>query len=341
MYASQASECVFIVDQSGREKIDVCAAEILPENMNGHYDEMLIEFTDEEASELERYYKLGAALCNKKVRVDFEVKHLYFDLLHKSLKGLSFPQIGKVVPTPGGRIDILPVFRNLQPPNSYEFLGLDKQSQFPALEKVVSSSPQYPVLISGAFGTGKTRLLAVATYHLIEEGKQRGTPTRVLLCCHHQITADAFIEEYFGKMVHHQKQPWKAKLARLTRFRYFTKTNYPHLYSNNAKFKDMFAWEYAREKYVVVVTTFLTALSVKQVIGTNFFTHILLDETAQVREPEAIGPLCMANQNTKIVIAGDDQQVGTYVQYMNTHKHGFLMLIVCSKKNRLSRWAEL
>ena len=330
MYASQASECVFIVDQSGGQKIDVCAAEILPENMNGHYDEMLVEFTDKEADKLERHYNLGAALCNKRVRVDFEVKHLYFDLLHKSLKGLSFPQIGKVVPNPGGHIDVLPVFRNLQLPTSYEFLGLDKQSQLPALEKVVSSSPQYPVLISGAFGTGKTRLLAVATYHLIEEGKHRRTPTRVLLCCHHQITADAFIEEYFGKMVHHQTDPWKVKLARLTRFRYFSKTSYPHLYSNNAKFNEMFSWEYAREDYVVVVTTFLTALSIKQTIGSNFFTHILLDEAAQVREPEAVGPLCMANQNTKIVIAGDDRQVG---MLMNTHEHGWFSDANCVVKN--------
>ena len=215
---SQASKCVFIVDQSGGQKIDVCAAEILPENMNDHYEEMLVEFTDKEASKLERHYNFGAAPCNKRVRVDFEVKHLYFDLLHKSLKGLSFPQIGKVVPNPGGHINILPVFHNPQPPTSYEFLGLDKQSQLPALEKVFSSSAQYPVLISGAFGTGKTRLLAVATYYLIEQGKHRRTPTRVLLCCHHQITADAFIEEYFGKIVHRQTDPWKVKLARLTQF---------------------------------------------------------------------------------------------------------------------------
>ena len=76
---------------------------------------------------------------------------------------------------------------------------------------------------------------------------------------------------------------------------------------------------------MVVVTTFLTALSVNQTVGSNFFTHILLDEAAQVREPEAVGPLCMANQNTRIVIAGDDRQVG---MLMNTHEHGFLMLIL-------------
>ena len=308
MYASQASECLFIVDQG----VKVCAAKILEENMHEHYDTMMIEFTEKEADKLEKHYKLGTGPGHEKVKIDFEVKHLYFDLLHKSLKSLSTPaQISKVVPTSGGHVNVFPVSKSFQPPVSYEFLKLDKQSQLPALEKVVSSSVQYPVLVSGAFGTGKTRLLAVATYHFIEEGRQRNAPTRVLLCCHHQKTADAFIEEYFGKMVHlYQTHPWKVKLARLTRFQYTTKTKYRYLYTDNNKFKEKFSQDYAEEKYVVVVTTFLTALSVKMAIcNDNYFTHILLDEAAQVREPEAVAPLCMANQYTKIVVAGDNQQV--------------------------------
>ena len=308
MYASQASECLFIVDQG----VKVCAAKILEENMHEHYDAMMIEFTDKEAGKLEEHYKLGTGPGHEKVKIDFEVKHLYFDLLHKSLKSLSTSaQISKVVPTSGvhGHVNVLPVSKSFQPPVSYEFLKLDEQSQHPALEKVVSSSAQYPVLVSGAFGTGKTRLLAVATYHFIEEGKQRNAPTRVLLCCHHQKTADAFIEEYFGKMVDHRMHPWKVKLVRLTRFHYTTKTNYHFLYTDNNKFRKNFSQEYVKEKYVVVVTTFLTALSVKMVIRDKYFTHILLDEAAQVREPEAVAPLCMANLYTKIVVAGDNQQV--------------------------------
>ena len=39
------------------------------------------------------------------------------------------------------------------------------------------------------------------------------------------------------------------------------------------------------------------------------FTHILIDEGAQTREPETIAPLSMANCHTKIIIAGDNQQV--------------------------------
>ena len=86
MYATQASECLFIVDQSGEH---ICAAEILPENMQGHYDGMLIEFKDENARMLERRNLVGLQSI---VSVKFEVKHFYFDLLHESLVNLSSAQ---------------------------------------------------------------------------------------------------------------------------------------------------------------------------------------------------------------------------------------------------------
>ena len=313
MYASQASECLFIVDQSGEQKIKVCAAKILPENMHGHYDEMLIKFTSEEAGKLEKYYNLGTGFCNQVFRIEFEVKHLYFDLLHDSLKSLSPHQIDKVVP-PIGAINNYSSrsrsFSHLHWPAWYDFMKLDEQSQQPALEKVISSNYQIPVLVSGAFGTGKTRLLAVATYQFIEEGKRTWTPTRVLLCCHHQVTADTFLNEYFGEMVYHETNPWEVMLIRLTRARYNAeKSEYYNLCLTNKAFKEMFPWKYAQENYVVVVTTFATALNINDVVGDKYFTHILLDEAAQVREPEAVAPFCMASEKTKIVIAGDDQQV--------------------------------
>ena len=313
MYASQASECLFIVDQSGEQKIKVCYAKILPENMHGHYDEMLIKFTGEEAGKLERHYNLGTGLCNQVFSIEFEVKHFYFDLLHDSLKSLSPHQIDKVVP-PVSAINNYSSrsrsFPHLRRPAWYDFLKLDEQSQQPALEKVVSSNYQIPVLVSGAFGTGKTRLLAVATYQFIEEGKRTWTPTRVLLCCHHQVTADTFLNEYFGEMVYHGTNPWEVTLVRLTRARYKAeKSEYYNLCLTNKSFKEIFPWKYAQKDYMVVVTTFATALNINDVVGDKYFTHILLDEAAQVREPEAVAPLCMASEMTKIVIAGDDQQV--------------------------------
>ena len=39
------------------------------------------------------------------------------------------------------------------------------------------------------------------------------------------------------------------------------------------------------------------------------FTHILLDEAAQAMECETIMPLALANEQTRIVLAGDYMQV--------------------------------
>ena len=315
MYASQASQCLFIVNKN-REQI--CAADVLQENMQGHYEGMLIEFKDENAIALERHNLTGFV---RVVNVEFEVKHFYFDLLHESLEAFSnLEKIYKVMPDPPRTHIVSDGPPLLDPPGIYSFLKLDKESQLPALSKVVNSGSQYPVLVSGAFGTGKTRLLAVATYQFIEEGRRRNEPTRVLIACHHQVTADTFIEEYFGKMVETTTRKWEVKLARITRARYYIdKKNYPRRYLKQYEFQDVFDSEYRSEKFVVVVTTLLTSLKFHKFIGDGYFTHILLDEAAQAREPEAIAPLIMANTETKIVIAGDDCQVSIAL-HDDTHK---------------------
>ena len=319
MYASQASQQLLIVSKSaGQMKTpqEICYAGILQENMNCRKDKLLIEFTDEEAEKLEEHCQLGTDEFRRKFSVQFEVKHYFFNQLHRVLVNLSSAQISKVMPAPKSddQIDNALPHLTISHPSSYDdFMKLDEESQIPALQKVIRSTctSHDPVLVCGAFGTGKTRLLAVATYHFIEKSKRRKTPTRVLLCCHHQITADTFVEDYFGKMInsHNKSQRWKVKLVRLTRSNYYCDTGYPHLYSNITKFRHVFRSKYVEEKYVVVVTTFQTSINIQQTVGDDYFTHILLDEAAQVREPEAVAPLCMANQNTKIIIAGDDQQV--------------------------------
>lgn len=307
MCASQAGEYVFIIDQGA----EVCRANILMDIW--YHDDLLIALELEEVHKLEKHCNLHAGDKIKRIFfVAFEAKDCYFDLLHQSVESLSSDQIGRIMPTPGTfslyyhAEDARPVLQKQVP---YDFLELDERSQLPALEMIISSSSEVPVLISGAFKTGKTRLLAAATYHFIEEGKQRGTPTRVLICCHHHLMAKAFIDRYFGKMVDHRTHQWNVKLAWLTRdqtHRYNIKPEYLQHYS---RFKSAFFFEYVREEYVVIVTNFLTALNVRHVVGDKYFTHILLDDATQVREPEAVGPLCLSNQNTKIVIAGDDRQV--------------------------------
>ena len=305
MYATQASECLLVVDRSKGVRVK---AEILPVNFSSYYNEMLVEFVAPQVLLLEKHFNVGHNGCEMKLMVKFEVKHLYFDMLHRSLRLLLDELIARVIPSSsdtftGGSCGV---------PDSiiYDFMALDKTSQMPALGLVINSKPRAPVLVTGAFGTGKTRLLAVATHFFIEEGKLKKIPARVLLCAHHQATADAMLD-YLGKMLWHKKHPWQACVVRLTRANYpeREKSKYKSLFLSIADFKGLFTGQIVKQRYVVIVTTCLTALNASTFIGSNYFTHVLLDEAGQVREPEAIAPLCMANRNTKIVIAGDDCQV--------------------------------
>ena len=311
MYATQASGIVFIVDRDrGR---DVCAAEILGENYRAISEKFYLGFEEEEARKLEGHYGIGSERCEQMVSIEFEVKHFYFDLLHDSLNNLADDSLAKLLPT----ADDLKQQIRLQriPYPEYPVLKLDKGFQFPALQLAMFSGTSAPILIPGPFGTGKTRLLAVATYDFIKHGQQQKppSPVRVLVCCHHQISADTFLERYFGVMQDHKVKPWEdAYLVRVTRDNYSKNSKHECYYLPLREFKRNVK-QIIKEDYLVVVSTFLTAHSFQRFIGRNVFTHILIDEGAQAREPETIAPLSMASHETKIVIAGDSQQVCKYI----------------------------
>lgn len=73
------------------------------------------------------------------------------------------------------------------------------------------------------------------------------------------------------------------------------------------------------ERCRLVITTLGTAPRLFHKISgdnrRNFFSDILIDEGAQTREPETVGPLSLAGKFTKIVIAGDHCQVSLFISF--------------------------
>ena len=126
-------------------------------------------------------------------------------------------------------------------------------------------------------------------------------------------SADIYLEKYFGDMLTNKYRPWNGvELVRLTQKVYSSDgdVDYKEFYVSIDEFKQQVKYGlYINAKRIIVITTFLTALNASSLLGTDFFTHILLDEGTQVREPEAVAPLCMANKDTKMVITGDLHQV--------------------------------
>ena len=246
--------------------------------------------------------------------VTFVLKYSYFDRLHRAIDQLPCEILEKIMPdsafnfTPPVAIDS--DFKSFVIPCVEEFVTLDKREenqfipnpQMHALCKIIySDSTKAPVLVVGSFGTGKTRVLARAAYQILFNDKQ----AKVLICAQHQASADSFVQNYFGRMI---DSGWHCR--RLIRL--YPKSYFYHV--QVLEFQEYYMTidmlrKVDKKSIRLVVTTFSTSLHLLEYLGQNHFTHILLDEGAQAREPETIAPLRLANKNTQIVIVGDHKQV--------------------------------
>ena len=311
-YATQASEAVYIVVNLGEEvKVD-----IMRENYDHTDENLYIGFTREGVTQLKKVFP-DLPNSNKtydEVKIEFEVKHMFFDNLVKSVNGIDPIIVQRLLPQAQDFLTSPSEYFQYKHHMHALVSQLDSDDQVNALKTIAlypSQSP--PILINGSFGTGKTRVLAIAAYYITEMARKPARePARVLVCAHHQISADNFVESYFGEMATNRQYPWQARFIRLTS---------SHYNAHSEKFAKFYMNFYNLRKEVqsrrpsissgnlVIATTFLTALRLRDLFHPGFFTHILLDEGAQSREAEAIAPLSLASSSTKIVIAGDSCQV--------------------------------
>ena len=224
------------------------------------------------------------------VTVTFNLKHSYFNRMHRALDALSSQVIEILFPKPKA----FHCIKHCQ--NRFCDLldiQLDTYGQQQALNVVLSCQSTAITLITGAFGTGKTLLLAHSVYHVIEQQPN----AKILICTHHHKSADAFVENYFGPM---KENGWKPDLVRYSNRK--SHSQFQRYWKQQIMIKDVY-------KLQVVVSTFCDSFSLQNAVKKGFFTHIFIDEAAQTREPETIIPLCLASSGTRIIIAGDHCQV--------------------------------
>ena len=264
-----------------------------------HTEEVL--YIDFEEKAFNECFPAADQTSRYRVPVKFLLKKGYFSSLKRFIEFLSPEVIRRLVPNP----QHFTQFQLNLPDASYESLNLKlcSEDQRFALATIISSPPTGPpVLVTGAFGTGKTRILALATHYYLQHMKQQAC---ILVCTQQHTSAEAFIECLTSLFI---PIPEKAYVARVTN----REMRYPP--PEYTKSLDDFVEEHRRRppssnRPCLVVTTCQTAHSLKKTLPKGFFTHILLDEGAQMREPEAVAPLYFADVKTKIVIAGDKQQV--------------------------------
>lgn len=279
------------------------------EHVNGHVpftanlNAINVGFRVEQLENLKKSRHYSPMACNFKSEVNFELKHSYFAGLHRALEYLPKHVIQKLIPTKevlsscGSKEYDYKVHQT-----SYESIKLDQKVQMRALYVILKSSPALPVLVAGPFGTGKTRLLVRAAYEILKKRR-----SRVLICAHHQASTDTFVE-YFGELKTDENEPWDVNILRVTTsdsYKSETRDKYSGLFKSKTNLtpNDL-------ERNRLVITTLGTAPSLfHNLPNGGFFTDILIDEGAQTREPETVGPLNLAGPDTRIVIAGDHCQV--------------------------------
>ena len=126
------------------------------------------------------------------VIANFCLKYRYFENLQNAIEKLPDVVIPKLMlehvhslPSPVKSLDML-----VSLPSGFE---LDETYQRPTCRQLLRSSPSVPFLITGPFGTGKTRLIAAAAYCILKTNPQ----SRILIATHHHRTANEYVETYF------------------------------------------------------------------------------------------------------------------------------------------------
>ncbi|XP_065891374.1 3'-5' exoribonuclease HELZ2-like isoform X2 [Dysidea avara] len=176
--------------------------------------------------------------------------------------------------------------------------------QLTAMEAILLSPSVLPVVIAGPFGTGKTFLLSCAVEYLMKNCQS----SCVLVCTLTNSAANVYLEYFYNRilpdsvdilrLVYAQRMITSIPQHIRERYCLFDSTKHCFWYPNESEIK----------KYRVIVTTLGLAQQLLKLKLTGHFTHIFIDEAAQVTVPEVMMALSLASNTTKVALAGDRMQ---------------------------------
>ncbi|XP_051488687.1 helicase with zinc finger domain 2 [Apus apus] len=231
-----------------------------------------------------------------KVEIQFQIDQLLFRQWHQAVDRLLDEKL------------VLPDVASCSIPYSHGSPEKGNSKQKLAISfitgQATTSRQVPPLLIYGPFGTGKTFTLAMATIEVLRQPK-----ARVLICTHTNSAADIYIREYFHNYVING-HPWAVPLRIISTDRPISMTDpitqmYCCLSPDQRSFRHPMREEIDRHR--IIITTSMLSKNLK--VPSGYFTHIMIDEAAQMLECEALVPLSYATLETRIVLAGDHMQI--------------------------------
>ena len=225
------------------------------------------------------------------------------------------------------------------------------ESQKEAIYSIVDTEYQtFPTIVCGPFGCGKTRTLAIAA-RLIALNFHGA---KVLVVTKNNSCANLFIELLSASRQFDSIVSYRNKI--LTDIANVRPILYRHFAKSSKIGSDKTILEYTQYKTEgdtpiykilsaeemlicsVIVTTTHGCYSLVQLREElrrelDLFTHVFIDEAAQIIEPDACIPLHFANDRTKVVLAGDIYQTRPLILSPLALKHGM-------DKSVLERFSE-
>ncbi|NXX45663.1 HELZ2 Helicase, partial [Tricholaema leucomelas] len=236
------------------------------------------------------------ANTSHRVEIQFQIDQLLFRHWHQAVDSLLDEKL------------VLPDVASCTIPYSLDLPQSGNVKQKQAISFITGQATSRrqvpPLLIYGPFGTGKTFTLAMATLEILRQPN-----ARVLICTHTNSAADIYIREYFHQYVtngHPRAVPLRViSTDRLVSLTDSTTQMYCCLSKDQSSFRHPTRAEIDRHQIIITTSTLSKSLKVPP----GYFSHIMIDEAAQMLECEALIPLSYATLETRIVLAGDHMQI--------------------------------
>ena len=309
-YVTQASQAVRLI-LTDRVFIEADTLSLSVRNRINFYSNLNMEHVpiallDSNAKKFKTYcitYQKDSTKPITNIKACFQLKHHYFQDLHQAVDNVPQVMIHKLFPPISDHKEDLQVQNGCDYSHFLKSPFIPDKLQLKAITSMLSVSSDAPFLLVGPFGTGKTHVLACAAAAIVNEDAS----AKVLIATHHNKSADTFISKYFGTIESTKSLPPKVAPIRIAAKDLSDDVEKPYF----VRFNDSIITKELLDERRIVVTTFTTALhfASTEKVPRGYFTHILIDEGAQTREPETIAPLIFADERTKVIIAGDHLQV--------------------------------
>ena len=308
-YATHASKGMTIIIEKGTnisklatciqtQKVVTAEANILRENFSHTEDQLYLAFDD---TRMLINLEIGKCeSCSIPVRIEFKLKHSYFENLHKSLMKLPDQLVQRIFPD-GCHFPMLTIINTSHLLEDSCELSDDQEQALQAMLSTPSHGP--PFLLSGPFGTGKTFLLAAAAHCFFKQGREKHCSVSIFIGTQQQTAAQKFLDCFIDIMLPRDD----IFIVRVVPKSYHKKRDEQDYTMTTLEFNSNLA-SFKKKRLCLVIATCMTSMQLGRDLPGSF-THLLLDEGANIREPEGIIPFQLAHKNTKIVIAGDQHQV--------------------------------